>query len=227
MGGSGGPPQGGGGVSPRLRPRIRPPPPMTTPQPRIHPPPPPPQTPLYSLTLTTPPNTHTRTHTHARARAHTHTHTHTCTRARTQSALGKERRELQVQQQRTLLEAIPRDLSRPWEDPMPEEVRAWGADDPAVDAVVTYSHRKSSVAAPSVAWLLCSPMLAARILALNSYKCAAAWRGGLCGAGAAPGRTPCPRRCARAGPTTLLSLRGCSAVGGLRGVGAGVAEGVR
>lgn len=40
-----------------------------------------------------------------------------------QSALGKERRELQVQQQRTLLEAIPRDLSRPWEDPMPEEVR--------------------------------------------------------------------------------------------------------
>jgi ATP-dependent RNA helicase DHX8/PRP22 len=26
-----------------------------------------------------------------------------------------------MQQQRTLLEAIPRDLSRPWEDPMPEE----------------------------------------------------------------------------------------------------------
>ena len=38
-----------------------------------------------------------------------------------QSALSKERRELQMQQQRTLLEAIPRDLSRPWEDPMPEE----------------------------------------------------------------------------------------------------------
>lgn len=38
-----------------------------------------------------------------------------------QSALAKERRELQMQQQRTLLEAIPRDLSRPWEDPMPEE----------------------------------------------------------------------------------------------------------
>jgi ATP-dependent RNA helicase DHX8/PRP22 len=38
-----------------------------------------------------------------------------------QSALAKERRELQQQQQRTLLEAIPRDLSKPWEDPMPEE----------------------------------------------------------------------------------------------------------
>lgn len=37
------------------------------------------------------------------------------------SALAKERRELQQQQQRTLLEAIPKDLSRPWEDPMPEE----------------------------------------------------------------------------------------------------------
>ena len=41
--------------------------------------------------------------------------------AMTQSALAKERRELQQQQQRTLLEAIPRDLSRPWEDPMPED----------------------------------------------------------------------------------------------------------
>jgi hypothetical protein len=38
-----------------------------------------------------------------------------------QSALSKERRELQQQQQRTLLDAIPKDLSRPWEDPMPEE----------------------------------------------------------------------------------------------------------
>lgn len=38
-----------------------------------------------------------------------------------QSALAKERREVQQQQQRTLLEAIPKDLSRPWEDPMPEE----------------------------------------------------------------------------------------------------------
>jgi hypothetical protein len=28
---------------------------------------------------------------------------------------------VQQQQQRTLLEAIPKDLSRPWEDPMPEE----------------------------------------------------------------------------------------------------------
>lgn len=38
--------------------------------------------------------------------------------AMTQSALSKERRELQQQQQRTLLEAIPKDLSRPWEDPL-------------------------------------------------------------------------------------------------------------
>lgn len=30
----------------------------------------------------------------------------------------QERRELKEQQQRTLLEAIPKDLSRPWEDPM-------------------------------------------------------------------------------------------------------------
>ena len=37
--------------------------------------------------------------------------------AMTQSALSKERRELREQQQRTLLEAIPKDLSRPWEDP--------------------------------------------------------------------------------------------------------------
>eukprot|EP00879_Flechtneria_rotunda_P012406 GHRR01012955.1.p1 GENE.GHRR01012955.1~~GHRR01012955.1.p1 ORF type:complete len:1206 (+),score=437.88 GHRR01012955.1:239-3856(+) len=41
--------------------------------------------------------------------------------AMTASALSKERRELQQQQQRTLLEAIPKDLSRPWEDPMPED----------------------------------------------------------------------------------------------------------
>ena len=38
----------------------------------------------------------------------------------TQSALAKERRELREQQQRTALEAIPKDLSRPWEDPLPE-----------------------------------------------------------------------------------------------------------
>ena len=35
-----------------------------------------------------------------------------------QSALAKERKELKDQQQRTLLDAIPKDLSRPWEDPM-------------------------------------------------------------------------------------------------------------
>ena len=38
----------------------------------------------------------------------------------TQSALAKERRELKDQQNRTLMDAIPKDLSRPWEDPMPE-----------------------------------------------------------------------------------------------------------
>ncbi|KFM27366.1 putative pre-mRNA-splicing factor ATP-dependent RNA helicase [Auxenochlorella protothecoides] len=38
--------------------------------------------------------------------------------AMTQSALAKERRELREAQQRTLLEAIPKDLSRPWEDPL-------------------------------------------------------------------------------------------------------------
>ncbi|CAL5229034.1 g12281 [Coccomyxa viridis] len=40
--------------------------------------------------------------------------------AMTQSALAKERRELRDQQQRSALEAIPKDLSRPWEDPLPE-----------------------------------------------------------------------------------------------------------
>lgn len=38
--------------------------------------------------------------------------------AMTASALAKERRELRDQQQKTLLEAIPKDLSRPWEDPL-------------------------------------------------------------------------------------------------------------
>jgi hypothetical protein len=38
----------------------------------------------------------------------------------TQSALAKERRELKDQQNRTMMDAIPKDLSRPWEDPMPE-----------------------------------------------------------------------------------------------------------
>ena len=40
--------------------------------------------------------------------------------AMTQSALTKERRELQQHQQRTVLDAIPKDLSRPWEDPLAE-----------------------------------------------------------------------------------------------------------
>lgn len=35
-----------------------------------------------------------------------------------QSALAKERRELREQQNRMLLEAIPKDLSKPWEDPL-------------------------------------------------------------------------------------------------------------
>jgi ATP-dependent RNA helicase DHX8/PRP22 len=38
----------------------------------------------------------------------------------TQSALAKERRELKEQQQRAALDSVPRDLNRPWEDPMPE-----------------------------------------------------------------------------------------------------------
>ncbi|TKY47790.1 pre-mRNA-splicing factor ATP-dependent RNA helicase [Spatholobus suberectus] len=37
-----------------------------------------------------------------------------------QSALTKERREVKRQQQRTMLDSIPKDLNRPWEDPMPE-----------------------------------------------------------------------------------------------------------
>ncbi|PQM34083.1 hypothetical protein Pyn_38041 [Prunus yedoensis var. nudiflora] len=37
-----------------------------------------------------------------------------------QSALIKERREVHEQQQRTMLYSIPKDLNRPWEDPMPE-----------------------------------------------------------------------------------------------------------
>eukprot|EP01027_Heterolobosea_sp_BB2_P018965 GEZU01026652.1.p1 GENE.GEZU01026652.1~~GEZU01026652.1.p1 ORF type:complete len:1165 (+),score=380.96 GEZU01026652.1:84-3578(+) len=38
--------------------------------------------------------------------------------ATTQSALAKERRELRDQQRQAMQESIPRDLSRPWEDPM-------------------------------------------------------------------------------------------------------------
>lgn len=37
-----------------------------------------------------------------------------------QSALIKERREVREQQQRMMLDSIPKDLNRPWEDPMPE-----------------------------------------------------------------------------------------------------------
>ncbi|KAK1376987.1 RNA helicase [Heracleum sosnowskyi] len=37
-----------------------------------------------------------------------------------QSALIKERREVTEQQRRTMLDSIPKDLNRPWEDPMPE-----------------------------------------------------------------------------------------------------------
>ena len=40
--------------------------------------------------------------------------------AMTQGALAKERRELKEQQQRTMLESVPKDLNRPWEDPLPE-----------------------------------------------------------------------------------------------------------
>lgn len=38
--------------------------------------------------------------------------------AMTQGSLAKERRELQQQQQRTVMDAIPKDLSKPWQDPM-------------------------------------------------------------------------------------------------------------
>lgn len=37
-----------------------------------------------------------------------------------QPALIKERREVHDQQQRALLDSIPKDLNHPWEDPMPE-----------------------------------------------------------------------------------------------------------
>ncbi|KAK9715643.1 hypothetical protein RND81_06G179000 [Saponaria officinalis] len=37
-----------------------------------------------------------------------------------QSALRKDRGELREQQQRAMLDSIPKDLNRPWEDPMPE-----------------------------------------------------------------------------------------------------------
>ena len=40
--------------------------------------------------------------------------------AMTQQALAKERRELREQAERDAAAAVPRDLSRPWEDPLPE-----------------------------------------------------------------------------------------------------------
>jgi ATP-dependent RNA helicase DHX8/PRP22 len=38
-----------------------------------------------------------------------------------QSQLSKERRELKQAQVNNLIDAIPKDLSKPWEDPMPED----------------------------------------------------------------------------------------------------------
>ncbi|XP_068474492.1 probable pre-mRNA-splicing factor ATP-dependent RNA helicase DEAH5 isoform X2 [Phaseolus vulgaris] len=38
-----------------------------------------------------------------------------------QSALAKERREVREQLHRSMLDSIPKDLNRPWEDPMPEK----------------------------------------------------------------------------------------------------------
>ena len=46
----------------------------------------------------------------------------------TQSALAKERRELKEQQQRSEMEAVPKDLSRPWEDPMAQGDRQLAAE---------------------------------------------------------------------------------------------------
>ena len=48
--------------------------------------------------------------------------------AMTQSALAKERRELKEQQQRSEMEAVPKDLSRPWEDPMAQGDRQLAAE---------------------------------------------------------------------------------------------------
>jgi ATP-dependent RNA helicase DHX8/PRP22 len=41
--------------------------------------------------------------------------------ASTQSNLAKERRELREQQKRDMYNSMPRDLSKPWEDPLPEQ----------------------------------------------------------------------------------------------------------
>jgi len=40
--------------------------------------------------------------------------------AATRGLLAQERRELRDQQQRSIQDAVPKDMSRPWEDPMPE-----------------------------------------------------------------------------------------------------------
>lgn len=46
-----------------------------------------------------------------------------------QTTIAKERRELKEQQQRTLMDAIPKDISRPWEDPMADpSTRALSAE---------------------------------------------------------------------------------------------------
>ncbi len=48
--------------------------------------------------------------------------------AMTQSALAKERKELREQQDRQMLDAIPRDLNRPWNDPMGADERHLAAE---------------------------------------------------------------------------------------------------
>ena len=40
--------------------------------------------------------------------------------AKLQSALTKKHREVSEQQQRTMLDSIPKDLNHPWKDPMPK-----------------------------------------------------------------------------------------------------------
>ncbi|EOA15006.1 hypothetical protein CARUB_v10028356mg [Capsella rubella] len=59
-----------------------------------------------------------------------------------QSALAKERREMREQQQRTMHDSIPKDLNRPWEDPMPEtayDTPEWKKD--AVGKTPTFGQR--------------------------------------------------------------------------------------
>ena len=45
-----------------------------------------------------------------------------------QQTLAKERRELRQTQANSLLDSIPKDLNRPWEDPMPEGERHFAAE---------------------------------------------------------------------------------------------------